>query len=194
MTLKTNISNVLFIFLFSIFLFLANIGCMEKGEIVNSEPQVTEYEKTLTINHYITLDGSAADGNPKELYTPYDLNFFYLDSTEVIGLRGGYFTAKGVKSYLKIMDLGDQKYENIIEVPAITDYKAVYKNVKNNVIYSDTTDGVTLLKLNHTYAFYKWTEQGGNYAKIMIDTIDPVNGCVKIRSLYQIRQGYNKFY
>ena len=173
---------------------LVNMGCLEKGEIVNVSPNTTEYELTLDINKYITLQGQFTDGNPGASSTPYDLNFFYLGTSEVIGLRGGYYDLDGVRTYLKVSDLGAIKYETVDSVPEISAYDSFYKNVNTSVIYSTDTDGVTLLKLDHVYSIYKWTPQGGNYAKIIIDFIDTLNGWVKVRSVYQQRQGYNKFY
>ena len=174
---------------------LVNMGCLEKGTIVNVSPDTVSYELTLDINKYIDLTGNFTDGNPGASSTPYDLNFYYITGTsEVVGLRGGYYDNGGVRTYLKISDLGAVKYETVDEVPYISSYDSYYKNVSASVSYDTTTDGVTLLKLDHVYSIYKWTSQGGNYAKIIIDFIDALNGWVKVRSVYQKRQGYNKFY
>jgi len=179
--------------LLCVFSFFAT-GCTDKGTIVNSEPSNISYQGTYTINDYITLGGSKAPGTPGESSTPYDLNFYYVDSSEVIGLRGGYFDAKGVRAYLKITDIGAVKYEIVDSVPEITGRDSYYENVRNTTIFSAQSNEITLLKLDHVYGIYKWTAQGGNYAKIIIDSIDVQNGWVKVRALYQVRQGYNKFY
>jgi hypothetical protein len=169
-------------------------GCGDKGQTVNVEPGVVEFQRTLNINDYINLRGEFCDANPVNSQTAYDLNFFYAGSSAEIGLRGGYYISGGVKYYLKFSDLGAVKYDIIDTLPAITAYNSYYTDVKTNVVYLPDTSSVTLLKMNHVYSIYKWTAYGGNYAKIIIDYIDSTNRNVTIRGAYQQRQGYNLLY
>lgn len=170
-------------------------GCMEKGNNVNTEPANIVYFGTYTINDYITLAGAVADGNPGATSTPYDLNFYFTGSSSEIGLRGGFFDANGVRAYLKVTDIGEKKYEIVDYAPDITGRDSYYQNVSCKTIHDGVeSDEITLLKLNHVYGVYKWSPNGGNYAKMIIDEIDGQNAWIKIRSTYQVRQGYNRFY
>ncbi|HBC75152.1 MAG: hypothetical protein A2008_11755 [Candidatus Wallbacteria bacterium GWC2_49_35] len=169
-------------------------GCGDKGQTVNVEPGVVEFQRTLNINDYINLSGDFCDANPVNSQTAYDLNFFYAGSSAEIGLRGGYYDSSGVKYYLKFSDLGAVKYDIVDTLPAISAYNSYYTDVKTNVAYLPETSSVTLLKMNHVYSIYKWTAYGGNYAKIIIDYIDSTNRNVTIRGAYQQRQGYNLLY
>ncbi len=169
-------------------------GCGDKGQTVNVEPGVVEFQRTLNINDYIDLRGEFRDANPVNSQTDYDLNFFYAGSSAEIGLRGGYYESNGVKYYLKFSDLGAVKYDIIDTLPAINAYNSYYADVKTGVAYLPETSSVTLLKMNHVYSIYKWTAYGGNYAKIIIDYIDSTNRNVTVRGAYQQRQGYNLLY
>lgn len=191
---RTN-NYILLIYFFMIFSSCAIIsGCGDKGQTVNVEPGVVEFQRTLNINDYIDLKGEDRDANPVNSQTAYDLNFFHAGSSSEIGLRGGSYLADGVRYYLKISDLGAVKYEIVDELPAITAYNSYYTDVKTSVAYIPDTSSVTLLKMNHVYSIYKWTAYGGNYAKIIIDYVDSTNRNVTIRGAYQQRQGYNKLY
>jgi|GEM_PF-5006281 len=187
--------NILYITIaFTLFLSI-NAGCFDKGTSVNVEPEICEFQRTININDYLSMAGEFCDGNPGAQSTPYDLNFYYASyATDSIGLRGGYFDAKGVKSYLKICDLGAVEYENIDKLPAIEAYDSVYKNIKSAVSYAAVTDSVALVRMNHVYSVYKWSAYGGNYLKLFIDYIDPINKNVTIKGVYQKRQGYNLLY
>jgi len=169
-------------------------GCGGKGNAVNVEPGVIEFQRTLNINDYINLRGEDCEANPQNSLTAYDLNFFYAGSSIEIGLRGGYYNHGGTNYRLKISEFGAVQYETIDALPDIRAYDSYYTDIKTVVAYLPETSSITLLKLNHVYSIYKWSEHGGNYAKIIIDTIDTVNRNVSIRCAYQQRLGYNKLY
>lgn len=177
-----------------IFIWLSFCGCADKGTAINVEPGVVEFQRTLNINDYINLRGEDCDANPQNSLTAYDLNFFYAGSSAEIGLRGGYYNHDGTGYRLKISDFGAVKYEIIDTLPDIKAYDSYYTDVKTVVAYLPETSSITLLKLNHAYSIYKWSANGGNYAKIIIDTIDSTNRNVTIRGAYQQRLGYNKLY
>ncbi len=180
------------ILIFNSFIFYS--GCIDRGTAVNVEPGIIKFQRTLNINDYIDLKGEFCDANPQNSVTAYDLNFFYAGSSTEIGLRGGYYNSNGTAYKLKISDLKAVKYETIDTLPDIKAYDSFYEDIKTAVAYLPETSSITLLKLNHVYSIYKWSEHGGNYTKIIIDNIDDINRNVTIRGVYQQRQGYNKIY
>ncbi len=173
-------------------LFIFNSGCLnEASESLFAEPGVINYVKTCDINRYINIAGIDTLGNSTETTSNYDLNFYHVGSTEVFGVKSGFFNDQfSNRTSLKFMDLGIKKFELIEHVPENGKTDADYKEISTERKFTDIEDGEhTLFKLNHIYSIYKWNPQGGNYLKIIIQQIEKDIARVQIRGTYQRRQG-----
>jgi hypothetical protein len=173
-------------------LLLLGSGCLQEpapSEWVESG--VVNYVKTLDINRHIQLSGLDAYGTPGTNETAFDLQFYHVGSTEVFGVRSGWFPDQyGDRAVVRFMDMGEVDYEKLVNVPENKTSLADYQPISTEVIYStQSTAGNTLLKLNHVYALYRWNPQGGNYLKLFVQRIDAHVSRVQIRGTYQMRQG-----
>jgi hypothetical protein len=181
-----NIKSVLFILAISTIL----TGCLTKSDKPIVAPTTVYWEERLDVNKFVTLSGEFAPGNAGTQETPFDLNFYFVDSSEVIGVKGGFFEGENVRCYIKFMDLGPLKFEAVDEAVKIDAPNGYYHNIKTERVYSDDPAGNTLFQLNHVYLLYKWSKWGGNYMKMLVSEIDTVNNSVFIRGIYQKRPGY----
>lgn len=168
-------------------------GCLrDRVESPYHAPGETQFIKTVDINRHILMDGADAGGNGDDARSEYDLLFYAVGSTEVFGVRSGYFPDQyGHRISLRYMDLGETRYELVDALPENGTPAADYRPISQAVGTGDVpaADGHTVFRLDHVYAIYKWNAEGGNYLKLLVNRIDPEISRLQIRGTYQQRQG-----
>lgn len=155
-------------------------------------PGVVTYIRTVDINRHLRLDGTLTGGNGGTRESEFDLHFYHVGSTEVFGVRSGWFPDEyGEPIGLRYMDLGPVRYEFTDSVPKNGERNADYRPISRLVGQGDdaAVEGHTLFRRDHVYAIHRWNAQGGNYAKILVSRIHDPIARMEIRGAYQTRQG-----